>query len=180
MCLLGNKEGIDYREQERTTWHIGDAEGNEHPVWNHDEDIRHNVFAYNEDAQVWGWFDIDDERHWPARMQEHPAKEARTDGGPTAPTLESLKLGHQDNFYCAAPGRGMLTWGTMRRRNRRYTHLDAVQAELKLERGSEELEPGFADITIRDFRVPADSPLLKKRCYPRGEVPGVKLGVISD
>ena len=34
-------------------------------MWNHDEVIRHNVFAYNRDAQVWGWFDREDERHWP-------------------------------------------------------------------------------------------------------------------
>ena len=176
--IVGNKEGINFREQERTTWHIGDPERNEHPVWNHDEDIRNNILAYNEDAQVWGWFDVDDERHWPAAMQETRAKATRTDGGPSQPTLEGLKLGLHDNLYYAAPGQGVFNWGTLRRRNRQYASLDEMRGELALEAGSEVVEPGFADITTRDFRVPADSPLLTKGCYPRGEVPGVRLGII--
>ena len=36
----------------------------------------------------------------------------------------------------------------------------------------------FKDAQAFDFRVPSDSPALKMDCYPRGEVPGVKLGVI--
>jgi parallel beta-helix repeat protein len=178
--IVGNKEGINYREQERTTWHIGDPERKENPVWNHDEEVHHNVLAHNEDAQVWGWFDVDDERHWPAPMQEGKTQSARSDGGPIAPTLETLKLGHHHNLYYAAPGQGVLNWGTARRRNRRYASLDEARAELGLEDGSEVVDPQFADIATRDFRVPADSPLLKNGCYPQGDVPGVKLGIISD
>jgi hypothetical protein len=38
----------------------------ERPVWNHDQLIRRNLILLNHDAQVWGWFDTKDNRHWPA------------------------------------------------------------------------------------------------------------------
>jgi len=61
--LLGNKEGFNFREQARTTPRIDDKRAV--PVWNHSITVRHNVLAWNRDAQVWGWFDVPDERHWP-------------------------------------------------------------------------------------------------------------------
>jgi hypothetical protein len=65
--FVGNKEGFNFREQGRTTPRINAPPGApEVAVWNHDQIIRNNVFAFNRDAQVWGWFDIADERHWPA------------------------------------------------------------------------------------------------------------------
>src|ERR1019366_5814161 len=69
--LVANKEGFSFREADRTTPRI-DAPPNarEEKIWNHDQVVRHNVFAYNRDAQLRGWFDTNDERHWPAAMQE--------------------------------------------------------------------------------------------------------------
>jgi len=61
--IVGNREGFNFREQTRATRSI-DAR-TEHPVWNHDELIRHNLIVRNRDAQVWGWFDVNDNRHWP-------------------------------------------------------------------------------------------------------------------
>ena len=63
--LLGNKEGFAFREQTRSTPRIDSRK--DEPVWNHDSTIRNNVLAYNRDAQTWGWFDISDDRHWPAK-----------------------------------------------------------------------------------------------------------------
>ncbi len=176
--LVGNKSGLNYRENPRETPLIEDSV--DRPVWSHDEDIHHNLIAFNQAAQVEGWFEIRDQRHLPAAMQDKAAlQEPRNDGQPIGLTLEALKLGHHDNLFYAAPGQGLLTWGPPRGQNKQYANLDEVQAELKLENGSEVIEPIFADITVRDLRVPADSPLLKKGCYPQGEVPGVKLGIIG-
>ncbi len=68
--ILGNKEGFNFREQSRSTPRIDNRKSE--PIWNHDQTIRHNVLAYNRDAQVWGWFDVADERHWPKAMQTSP------------------------------------------------------------------------------------------------------------
>ena len=62
--IVGNREGFNFREQDRTTPRIGGK--GEEPVWNHDQTISHNIIAYNRDAQIWGWFDMKDNRHWPA------------------------------------------------------------------------------------------------------------------
>lgn len=182
--ILGNKEGFNFREQGRTTPRIEDASAEaedrpDYPIWNHDEIIRSNVLAYNRDAQVWGWFDVGDQRHWPAAMQ-HQATIEREERQPAGLTLEKLNLTFQDNFYYAGPGQGLFNWGTTwDERSRRYSSLDEVRAELKLDGGSVVTEPDFADLTARDLRVPAGSALLSMGCYPKGEVPGVRLGVMG-
>ncbi|HYG34226.1 MAG TPA: right-handed parallel beta-helix repeat-containing protein, partial [Clostridia bacterium] len=66
--IVGNREGFSFREQTRTTPKIDDKK--ERPVWNHDQVIRHNIIVFNRDAQVWGWFDVKDNRHWPARGEK--------------------------------------------------------------------------------------------------------------
>jgi len=171
--LVGNNEGLSFREQERTTWHIGDPDRDENRIWNHDEEVRHNAIAYNRAAQTRGWFDVEDERYWPAALQEHTPS-----AGAPAQSLEELKFSFHDNCYYAAPGQRLFTWGPSRTRHQRYADLDAVREALDLEQGSVEVKPDFADQTIRDFRVPADSSLFRMGCYPQGEVPGVKLGVL--
>jgi parallel beta-helix repeat protein len=61
--IVGNREGFNFREQARTTPTIDERESR--PVWNHDEEIRGNIIVFNRDAQIWGWFDVKDNRHWP-------------------------------------------------------------------------------------------------------------------
>jgi hypothetical protein len=173
--IVGNWTGVSFRENERETSLIDDAR--DRPVWSHDCDIHHNVLAYNELAQVWGVFEISDQRHWPAQMQDAPEMRLPKDSRqPIGLSLEKLNLGLRHNLYHAAPGQSVWSWGPPRGRNQQCASLDDVRAELKLEAGGEEVEPGFAGIPTRDFRVPANSPILRKGCYPKGEVPGVKLG----
>lgn len=161
--ILGNKEGFNFREQSRTTPRI---DGQPEPVWNHDETIRHNVLAWNRDAQVWGWFDVADERHWPRSMQMAPADLS----------LETLKLTFENNLYCPAPGQDLFNWGVTWKKCRRYDSLDAVQEELSLDAGSRVAEFHPADYSSLDLRVPGDSLSAMMNCYPRGNVPGVLLG----
>jgi hypothetical protein len=180
--LIGNKEGFSFREQKRSTPLIG---GGSEPVWNHDETIRNNVFAYNRDAQVWGWFDIDDQRHWPKSMQESPAaQQGRTDdnpakGPPTGLSLEDLKLTFENNLYYPAPGQGLFNWGVTWKKNKKYSDLEAVRRELGFERGSEVADIAIKDLRKLDLRVPADSAAIRMRCYPQGDVFGVKLGTYT-
>lgn len=163
--LIGNKEGFNFREQTRSTPKI---DGKAESVWNRDHVVRRNVFAFNRDAQVWGWFDIADERHWPKTMQ--------LDTAPGGLSLETLNLTLQDNLYWPAPGQGLFHWGVTWKRHKKYTNLADVQAELSLTQGSRVEEFAVQDYFALDLRVPADSPALRTGCYPRGAVPGVQLG----
>ena len=166
--LLGNKEGFNFREQTRSTPRIDDRKSE--PVWNHDQVIRHNVIAYNRDAQTQGWFDISDNRHWPAR-------DGRAE--PDGLTLGKLSLGLKDNLYWADPGQGLFNWGVTWKEHKEYRQLDDVRDALNLEQGSRTVELVFKDFSAVDLRVPKDSPVLTMRCYPQGNVPGVQLGTFE-
>jgi len=166
--LVGNKEGFNFREQARSTPRIADRKGE--PVWNHDHVIRNNVIAHNRDAQTWGWFDVSDNRHWPARDGK-----AEPDGL----TLEKLSLSLKDNLYWADPGQGLFNWGVTWKEHKEYRHLNDVRDALNLEEGSSLVELVFKDFSALDFRVPKESPAVTMRCYPQGSVPGVQLGTLE-
>ena len=74
------------------------------------------------------------------------------------------------------PGKDSSTGGRLEEAQA-IRNLDDVRAELKFEREGQAAEFRVEDYQARDFRVPVDSPALKMGCYPRGEVPGVRLGV---
>jgi hypothetical protein len=173
--LIGNREGFNFREQGRTTARIDDPR--ERPIWNHDQQIRDNVFAFNRDAQVRGWFDVDDGRHWPVSLRHaEQAPSPRGSQGQSHLTLEKLAIHLEHNFYHAEPWQGLFGWGVDWKRHKKYQRLEDVAAELNLEAGSQAGPLAFGDFAARDFRMPAESLPLRLGCYPRGEVPGVKLG----
>ena len=190
--LVANREGFNFREQGRTTPRLDAKPGTpEEAVWDHDETIRHNVLAANRDAQTWGWFDVLDERLWPKALQEKKAQAAVTvpdmaadyvakdkNGQPVGLSLERLHLTFADNLYATPDGQGLFHWGATWRRNKPYPDLAAVRQELSLEQGSVVAPFTFGDYLTHDFRVPAGSLALKMGCYPQGDVPGVRLGIL--
>ena len=180
--IFGNREGFNFREQLRTTPTLEDPV--ERPVWNHDEVIRHNLIVRNRDAQVWGWFDVKDNRHWPAdgRASVPPAATIAeaivgAAGQPKGLTLEQLRLHFEANVYFAAPGQGWFKWGPSWSRHKSYADLGTFQADLRIDTKSRALEPAFADVGGTDYRVDAETLALLADCYPRGPVPGVLLGL---
>jgi len=183
--ILGNKEGFNFREQTRSTPRIDNKKSE--PVWNHDHTVRNNVFAWNRDAQVWGWFDVPDERHWPKSMQTNAlvvtpsgvsSQDALTGTLQTGLSLEALKLTFEGNLYSPGPGQGLFNWGVTWKKNQRYDSLDQVQRELSFDTGSKVAEFHAQDFASLDLRIPPDSPAVKMGCYPQGTVPGVGLGVL--
>ena len=191
--ISGNREGFNFREQTRSTSTI--EERMERPVWNHDELIRYNLIVRNRDAQVWGWFDVKDNRHWPSGGQSTnlPATDgvtrprditgnvvAKTDGGqPQDLALERLGLRFEGNVYFAASGQGWFHWGPSWTRHKFYTTLSEFQSDLRIDTKSQTLDPRFADILQRDFRLRPQTMAVLQDSYPRGLVPGVTLGVIQ-
>jgi hypothetical protein len=171
--LIGNKEGFSFREAERRTPRIDGPRGAaEEPVWNHDEVIRHNVIAYNRDAQTWGWFDVNDERQWPTAMQQQSATSRPL-------SLDSLKLSFTGNYYALRGAEGLFDWGVPWKRHQKYSTLDDVRRELRLEQDSIMGAFAVGRDSARDYRISADSPAALARCYPQGDVPGVKLGTLT-
>lgn len=67
--MVANREGFQFREQDRTTVRIGGDPHVEVAVWNHDSVVRNNIMAHNGVVQAAGWFAQKDERHWPKAMQ---------------------------------------------------------------------------------------------------------------
>ncbi|MBN1420868.1 MAG: right-handed parallel beta-helix repeat-containing protein [Planctomycetes bacterium] len=187
--LVANREGLQFREQIRTTPTIsGKGDRKAVAVWNHDEVVRNNTIAGNRDLQVGGWFDVLDGRHWPSALREpesgaDPATDiaapyrAKGAGGvPEDLSLETLRMTLAENLYRAEPWQGLYRWGCPWRRHRTYSDLDRLRRELGLEQGSRIVEPAFIDPARGDFRLPAGHPALVRGCYPRGDVPGLRLG----
>jgi Right handed beta helix region len=179
--IYGNREGFDFREQTRTTPRIGRK--GEVPVWNHDELIRHNLIAFNRDAQVWGWFDVKDNRHWPApagaKVEPAHDSSALRPAQPLRLTLPQLRLRFEQNCYFAGPGQGWFDWGVPWARHQRYPSLAAFQGDLGLDTGSLVLDPGFSSPAALDFRLSRQTLEQLQDTYPRGPVPGVRLGVVQ-
>ena len=189
--IIGNKEGFNFREQNRTTPRIdGQGRHGEEPVWNHDQIVRNNVLAYNRDAQVWGWFDVADSRAWPRSIAAtRPAEprgastdlaagyQAKREAGPPPGTdLKGLHLEFDGNLYAVRPGQGLFNWGAAWRRQVNYATLDDLRRELGFEPTGRIAELTFHDELARDFRVARDSPAIGMGCYPQGAVPLVILG----
>lgn len=166
--IVENREGFNFREQTRTTPRIGQK--GEVPVWNHDETIRRNIIAMNRDAQIWGWFDTKDNRHWPGEAQENGAASKEL-------TLTKLHLHFVENIYFAEPGQGWFEWGVTWGRHESYSSLSSFQKDLGIDIGSRVLNPGFANARSFDFRIRPEAMAVVTNSYPRSPVPEAILGV---
>jgi hypothetical protein len=192
--IYGNREGFNFREQTRTTPRIGNKA--EVPVWNHDQLIQRNLIACNRDAQIWGWFDMKDNRHWPAGkaidIKPAEAKAGAKPGDIAAAygakdneasaqslSLEKLRLRFIENVYFASSGQKWFEWGVTWGKHESYSSLNDFQAALGIDTRSRVLEPAFADPIARDFRLSSEMMSMSQleQSYPRGPIPEVLLGV---
>jgi parallel beta-helix repeat protein len=185
--IYGNREGFNFREQTRTTPTIHDRQ--EHAVWNHDDTICHNLIACNRDAQIWGWFDMHDSRHWPAEQGRGGVGSTQTAGAsvatdskgqPIGLTLQQLRLRFQDNFYFAEPDQRLFEWGVTWGRHQSYPTLRDFQTALGVDEDGQILEPRFANALGLDFRLDSEQMSQFKNSYPIGEVPDVLLGQFRE
>ncbi len=180
--IVGNREGFNFREQTRSTPRIGDKKSV--PVWNHDQLIQHNIIAFNRDAQIWGWFDVKDNRHWPASSATPNAPGAETKkpnpdgttGQQTGLTLQDLRLRFQENVYFADPGQGWFEWGVTWGKHAGYPNLESFRSALGIDTRSRAVAPEFSAISARDFRLRPQQMEDLKANYPHGPVPGAVLG----
>jgi hypothetical protein len=180
--IVGNREGFNFREQSRTTPRIGQRA--ESPIWNQNQRVRHNIIAFNRDAQIWGWFDMKDGRHWPAEGRVEPKPGASASASmpssaaqPAALSLEQLNLRFERNIYFAEAGQGWFQWGVPWGRHQSYASLTEFQSGLHIDERGSAVRPDFLDPAARDYRVNTATSDKIRDNYPQGPVPGVLLGV---
>ena len=94
-------------------------------------------------------------------------------------SLAKLNLRIAGNLYWSPKPARLWQWGCRWRRHVFYDALAGPQRELSLATGGRIAKPAFADAAARDFRLPADHPAIRLGCYPRGAVPGVRLGAMK-
>ena len=177
-------------------WLLADKTNARRPeywIWNREHSVRNNIFAYNESSQVHGWFDVRDARHWPrVRQKEMIPKQfenlladdpvttpylAKAGEEPVGRCLENLELRHENNFFARNDGQELFVWGVPWHKPVKYSELPKIAQDLLgLEKGSSEGQLPFVDYHALDLRIPVDSEAIKKECYPRGDVPLVRLG----
>lgn len=179
--LVGNKEGLQFRDQVRVTNRIGRG-GESFAIWNRDHRIHHNLIAWNRDIQTGGWFDLAEQSHWrladaPSAKPPSAAEQDELKERPAGLTLSDLRFDLHDNLYAAKPGQVLFQWGCHWHRHEKLS-VEEVQQKLGLESGSRAVTPEFANWTTLDLRLPANSPIVTAKCYPQGQVPGVQLGTI--
>ena len=115
-------------------------------------------------------------------MQEGSVnKQGQTDsnsakGPPSGSALADLKLNFRDNIYCPGPGQGLFNWGVTWKKHKRYLDLETMLRELSLGRGSRIVDISIKDFHKLDLRLSMDNPAIQMQCYPKGNVPGVRLG----
>jgi len=99
---------------------------------------------------------------------------------PVGRCLENLELRHENNFFARIDNQRLFVWGVPWHKPVVYDNLTRVSAELlDLERGGVEEQLSFADYHALDFRIPANSKAIAKGCYPKGDVPLVRLGTMD-
>jgi len=179
--LVGNKEGLQFRDQVRVTTRIGRG-GENYAIWNRHHRIHHNLLAWNRDMQTAGWFDLAEESHWrlagtPSAKPPSAAEQDELKERPAGLTLSDLRFELHDNLFAAKPGQVLFQWGCDWHRHEKLSVAE-VQKKLGLEAGSRIVSPEFAGWSTLDLRLPANSPIVTAKCYPQGQVPGVLLGTI--
>jgi len=197
--MIGNEAGINFRDMPRSTMPVTDrsnrkTRGKPEPIWNHDEVVRNNILMNNKKAQInFGINGINMNRQVPQRLLGSKAlgKKGAQDEEtklaadyvdkkygiqqPKGLYLEKLNFMFNGNVYWGGETAPLMMWGGLLS----YQNLKDLRAGEGFEKDGMILNPQFADWKNLDLRVPADSPLIKTDCYPRGEAPGVKLGVIK-
>jgi hypothetical protein len=142
-------------------------------IWNAEHIVRNNIFAYNA-GQISGWLDVTlTPYQWPSsldvQMQVFIAEQR-----------DSMQLRHKNNFFVQTTPSTNLFSGVFTGQNRTFYTLETLwQVRPDLEAGSRVGQIAFANRNALDFRVPANSEAVQMGCYPQGEVPGVRLGIMD-
>jgi parallel beta-helix repeat protein len=145
--LVGNRDGITFREQNRSTPRIG---GGEQRIMNRNHVIRNNVIAFSPAYNVAFWLDT-------TFFGPHPGGHDRND--PIFEDPRTLNFRFENNFLAALPGQANYLFGCPWRPKSKTAQTPAEFSALAgIADSSQVGDPGFADVLAHDFRLLPDSP----------------------
>lgn len=160
--LIGNRGGLTFREQNRTTPRIN---GGEVRVLNKNHILRNNLVACSHGYNVAFWFDT-------TFFGPHPVGHDRDD--PISEDPKTLNLRFENNLLFALPGRTNYLYGCSWRPKSKTANSPAeFTAASGIPDTSHVADPHFRDLLARDFRLPPDSPAIKLSVGVRntGQIP---------
>ena len=163
--LVGNRDGIAFREHGRTTPRIDQIDGaaTEVRIFNKNHVIRNNLVAYSPDYGIALWFDV-------TFFGPHPGGGDKNQPAPE--DLRTLNIRFADNLLFAPPGRPNYLYGApWRSKSRSF----ATPAEFAKAAGISDTsrtgDPKFADTTAGDFRLLPSSPAATLKAGARSSTP---------
>jgi parallel beta-helix repeat protein len=160
--LVGNRDGIAFREQRRTTPRI---DGSTVRILNRNHRVRNNLVAFSQGWNVALWMDT-------TFFGSHP-----NGGDRTAPLFEdpkTLDIRFENNVLSPLPGRPNYLYGCpWRPKSKRAATPAEFAAVSGIEDTSRVTDPGFVDVLAHDYRLLPDSPARKLGVGVRdpGQVP---------
>lgn len=145
--VVGNRDGITFREQNRTTPRLS---GGEVRILNRGHAVRNNVVAHSEGHNVALWFDT-------TFFGPHPRGHDRNDRVSEDP--KTLKLSFENNLLHTPEGRPNYLYGCSWRPRSKTAATPEEFAKLSgIADSSRVSDPLFTDILARDFRLARESP----------------------
>ncbi len=150
--LIGNRDGIAFREQERTTPRIANPE-KEVRILNSNHLLRNNIVAYSQAYNIALWMDTN-------FFGPHPSGEDRDK--PLFEDPRTLHIRFANNLLWPLPGRPNYLYGVpWRARSRTFATPEAFSAASGIPDSSRVADPRFADVIAGDYRLLPDSPALR-------------------
>jgi hypothetical protein len=151
---VGNRAGIAFREQSRTTPRIDAPSGSqEEPVYCANETVRKNILAYNWEHQLAFWFDT-------RFFGPHPSGADSAAAVGSDPAKEGWTLA--DNLLYAAPGQALFLYGARwRPRSTLHATLATFTRASGIPATGLVAEPRFRDPLSGDYRLTPDSQALR-------------------
>jgi parallel beta-helix repeat protein len=149
--LVGNRDGIDLREQDRTTPRIAAPEGaKEVRISNTNHVIRDNIIAYSQVYNLGFWFDT-------TFFGPHPGGGDRT--SPLSADPQTLQIRLANNLLWPLPGRANYLYGVpWRPRGRELTSPADFTGVSGIPDTSRVADPRFADVQTGDDHLLPGSP----------------------
>lgn len=148
--LVGNRDGIAFREQSRTTPRIN---GGEVRILNKNHTLRNNLVVASQAYNVAFWMDT-------TFFGPHPGGHDKND--PLFEDLRGLNFRLENNLFWPLPGRANYLYGCAWRPKSKTAHTPAEFSALSgISDTSQTGAPGFRDLLARDFSLLLDSPAVK-------------------
>ena len=190
--IVGNREGFNFREQNRTTPRIDDERRNAGSGTTTSSSTTTSSPSIAMPRSGAGSTSTTAAtgpppcKSLPRRRRASAARDLAASyhakdkaGAPAGLTLE--KLSHhasRTTSTYARPWQGLFVWGVEWKTAQVVRKAGRCPGRAETRTRQPACGVQVRGYPARDFRVPADSPALKMGCYPKGEIAGVKLGIL--